>query len=123
MSLTPCRLRVLNTLISRGLTFASGEASEHFGHYSRPAARYGVKRSPPATRTEPSGSVVAVLAKRYQLIMFAVTVQVPVAGDQTSPLNHSPATSTRPSASNAAPWRARPVDMFPVSVHLFVAGS
>src|SRR6266545_5582933 len=100
MSLTPCRLRVLNTLISRGLTFASGEASEHFGHYSRPAARYGVnrsalltgtnqqyspcsshsERSPPATSTEPSGSVVAVLAKRYQLIMFAVSVHLFVAG-------------------------------------------
>src|SRR6266571_3509815 len=106
-----------------------------------PAARYGVnrsalltgtnqqyspcsshsERSPPATRTEPSGSVVAVLAKRCQLIMFAVTVQVPVADDQTSPLNHSPVTSTRPSASNAAAWRARPVDMLPVSVQPFVA--
>jgi hypothetical protein len=84
--------------------------------------------APPATKTVPSASSVAVWSRRGAR-RLAVNVQPPVAGSYSSalacrPLRElPPTTSTRPSGRSVPVNEIRPTFMLPVGVQRFVAGS
>ena len=84
--------------------------------------------NPPATRTIPSGSKVAVWSQRA-VLRLPVAVQVPLAGSYSSALASvptklaPPATSTIPSDSKVAVWLVRAVLRLPVAVQVPLAGS
>src|SRR5919202_3273900 len=86
---------------------------------------------PPATRTLPLASSVA-LAPRRAVIMLPVAVHVPVLGSYSSALERvqvgsqgpkPPATKTFPLGSSVAVCSTRAVLMLAVAVHMPVLGS
>jgi len=84
---------------------------------------------PPATRTRPDGSSVAVCSNRWAAIEL-VAVHVPVSESYKlalateSPANHPPLTNTLPDGSSVALWDCPPVPVIdPVAVQVPVSGS
>ena len=100
------------------------------GSYSSALAE-GLKllSSPPATRTMPLGSKVAVWFSRASL-RLPVVVQLPLAGSYSSALaeglkllSSPPATRTMPLGSKVAVWNRRAVLRLPVKLQVPLAGS